>query len=255
MYSPWAAKRRRTYQLTIGGILLVAFTLYFAVKLYRPPTCFDHKQNQDEVGVDCGGGICSLLCTSQTQELRTLWSRPYEVSPGWWSALAYVENPNFNAQARSVPYKFELYDKGGVLLVEKQGMTDIAGDPIVPVFVGRLDVGTREPYRVTFSWLEEPVWHRLGSAYQVEITEQELVSREPHPEIRATVQNTEPVPLEDIEVVVIVYDDEQNAIATSQTYIDRLAPRGKRNITFSWPQPFGANVGRIELLPRIPPAQ
>jgi hypothetical protein len=242
------------YELTIGGILFVALGIYLGINLYHPPSCFDLKRNQGEVGVDCGGP-CDVLCTSQTQELSTLWARPFEVSPGWWSALAYVENPNFDAQAQDVPYKFQLYDKSGVLIVERTGTTFLGGDAVVPVFIGRLDVGTREPYRVTFSWLARPQWHRLGTAYSVETTEQHVTSLTPHPEIQAVVQNTEPVRLTNIEVVAIVYDDMGNAIASSETYIDVLAPRERRTITFSWPRPFGATVGRVELLPRVPPGE
>jgi len=251
MYSVWAAKQRLKIHLLVGGIVLVALVVYIYVNLRQPSSCFDHKRNQDEIGIDCGG-TCSLLCRSQTGELNTLWVQTFEVSQGIWSALAYIENPNFNAYATDIPYRFTLYDRNGIAILKREGSTYILGEPVIPIFVGQIAVGSRTPYRATFEWLHDPVWQKLVSRYQVAFEEQQIQGDAGRPEVTVVIKNTEPTELRDIEVVAIVYDKDQNAIAVSQTYVDILQPREKRLLTFSWPHPFTATPVRVELLPRIP---
>lgn len=239
----------------VGGFLAVmgiVLGVYLSIALYRPPSCLDAVQNQGELGVDCGGP-CALLCPSQVQPMVVSWAQGFEVSPGWWSALAYVENPNVNAYAQSIPYRFRLFDKDGLLIIERRGTTFVGGnDSVVPIFVGRLNVSKTTPYRTMFEWEGEPEWVSTGNAYQLSLEEQRHMTREPGEEVTATLQNNGPDTLYGVEVVVIVYDDREHAIATSQTFVETLAPREKRRLTFVWPQRFKASVGRIELVPRVP---
>ncbi len=254
MDSSWAGRRKARVQLAIFAILLVLLSAYVAISLYRPPTCFDAKQNQDEIGPDCGG-VCDLMCDSQTQDLRTVWARPFKVSKGWYSALAYVENTNSNAHADQVPYRFQFYDKDGLLITERTGSTFIARDSIAPIFVGRVDTGEHEVYRTTFEWLAEPVWYDDVRPYQVSFEEQEFVPRRLGQDLVVVAHNLESIPLSDVRVVAILYDAQENAIGASETYIEQLAPRGKHTITFSWSDHFAEPPARVEILPRIPVQQ
>lgn len=238
----------------VGGFLTivsVVLGVYLSIALYRPPSCTDLEQNQGEVGVDCGGP-CARLCMAQVQPMAVRWVQGFEVSSGWWSALAYVENPNRNAYAQSVPYRFQLFEKDGVLIMEKRGETFVGGgDQVVPVFLGRLNVSRAVPYRVTFEWVGEPEWFSTGNSYQISFEEQRHTPRDAGEEVTAIIQNNEPNILSNVEVVVIVYDGSDNALASSQTFVETLAPREKRRITFVWPERFKASVGRIELVPRV----
>jgi len=251
MDSPWAHTMRARYSLTIGGIIFLIVAGYVAVRTYEPPSCTDGLQNQDEAGVDCGGS-CVDVCASQVEELHVAWAQLFEVSPGWWSALAYVENPNVGMRAERIPYRFTVYDRAGAYVLEQRGFTFINNEPIVPVFIGRLNAGSRDPHRVTFEWLDSPRWKKSGAAPLVVIEEQSLHVSETVQNLEAVVRNTEPRALHATEVVAIVYDGRENAMATSKTIIDTIAPRAKQHITFSWPRPFEAAVGRVELLPRVP---
>jgi hypothetical protein len=251
MYSSWAERKRRWIKLSIWTIVIVTLGTYLGVRLYRPPSCFDQKKNQNEVGVDCGG-VCSILCTTQVQDMNTLWARTFEVSHGMWSALAYVENPNFTAYAQNVPYRFTLYDKDGATILERTNTTFISGEPALPIFEGRLNVGDRIPYRVTFEWLGKPVWYRLDTKHTVTLQEQKVTPSGTGVDVTATMVNKEAFLMQNIEVTAIVYDTNQNAIAASETFVDLIKPREQRQLVFSWPKPFPVAIGRVELVPRIP---
>lgn len=251
MYSVWAAKRRSKIKLVFGLIGVVFLGVYIHISLYKPPSCYDRKHNQEEVGIDCGGP-CHTLCRSQIQSMNLRWARTFEVSPGWWNALAYVENPNLHAYVESASFTFRLYDRAGALILEQGGSTFIGSSPVIPIFLGKLNVGSQEPYRAAFEWTGPMQWLQVKEKHKVTVEEIETLNLRTMPELHAVVRNDKPIALRDIEVVAIVYDEQQNAIASSKTYVDMLAPRGKRQLIFAWPQPFIAPPGRIELVPRIP---
>ena len=142
MYSEWARRRRLTYQASIGGVLLLIVGSLLYAATYEPPSCADNKKNQDELGVDCGG-TCTLRCSFEVQRLNTLWTRPFEVSPGFWNSIAYIENPNLDSYAEKIPYRFTYYDADNVVITERDGTVDIRGEALVPVFEGAVETGNR----------------------------------------------------------------------------------------------------------------
>jgi hypothetical protein len=252
MYSAWAAKKRSIIILSVSVIGFVFFSIYIVIKMYQPPSCYDNKMNQEEVGIDCGGP-CALMCSSQIFPVKTLWTRSFEVTDSMWSLISYAENPNPASFSHKADYKFRLFDRDDILIKEVEGSTFLTHDPIVPVFEGRVDVADWVPYRTEFEWVGTPVWYRIENVYEVAIEEKTLTNTAERPTIQARLVNKEPYLLEDIEVIAIVYGIDKNAIAVSKTYVDRLSPRGKRNIVFSWPNPFAKEAERIQIVTRIPP--
>lgn len=251
MDTPWAYTHRAHLRLFLTITIVSVLTVYFAIKLYEPPSCVDNKLNQDETGVDCGG-TCDRYCPREVQATRSAWVRAFEVSEGWWSAVAYVENPNFDKQARYAPYRFAVYDKSGVLLLERKGVTFAHREPLLPVFEGRLKIDMGVPFRTTFEWLQELDWYKAPRAYEVTTEEQNLKKVGLGHDLEVTIYNRSPEPLRNIEVVAILYDTDENAVAASETLIDLLSARSKKKITFSWPRPFTGEIGRIEIVPRVP---
>jgi len=252
MYSTWAARRRNVTLFWLSAIGVIGLAVYLLISMYEPPSCFDKKFNQDEVAIDCGG-VCARMCSSQIGQLSVAWTSSFEVSQGMWSAFAYIDNPNTEAYAPLSKYRFTLYDRAGEVITEVDGETIISRNPMLPVFEGRIQVGDRVPYRTEFVWLdEEQVWYKEKNFYEVIVQEQVMKNASTKPEIQATVLNKTPYVITDVEVFVIVYDIHKNAIATSKTYVDSLSPRGKRNITFSWPNPFGVQYERMELIVQVP---
>ena len=89
----WAGKRQL---LILGSIAIVCIIILFPIvkPIIAPtPTCFDGKQNQGELGVDCSGP-CQKICLAEALPVRVLWVRPFKVAEGVYSGVAYVSNPN-----------------------------------------------------------------------------------------------------------------------------------------------------------------
>ena len=251
MYSAWATKQRSKILFGLVSIGFIVFAAYIMIGMYRPPSCFDKKLNQDEIGIDCGGG-CSLMCASQIKPLNTVWSRAIQATPTLWSALAYVENPNPTGKVDAARYRFTLYNRNNEIIAERENSIFITQGGIVPVFEGRIELLNQIPYRTEFEWIEPLIWTQMRSLYTLAVEEQELSSSYTQPEITASLVNKEPFPLTDIEVVAIVFDANNNAVGISKTYVDLISARGKSPITFSWTSPFTAPAERWQLIVRVP---
>src|SRR6185295_8768478 len=101
----WARER----QIFYVGVLL-AFFIFLAFFLtypyfHQPATCFDLRQNGTETGIDCGGS-CPFACAAQLDPISILWSRAFQVLPGRYNAVAYLENHNKNSAVVKVTYRF-----------------------------------------------------------------------------------------------------------------------------------------------------
>jgi hypothetical protein len=111
--------RKKWLRIIVGSIVLIAALaafIYFNF-LKKPETCFDGKQNQNETGVDCGGS-CLKICEAEASPLIKLWTRPFIVSPGIASVVAYIENPNETAGIKSIPYEIRIYDDRNILIAD-----------------------------------------------------------------------------------------------------------------------------------------
>jgi hypothetical protein len=251
MYSLWARRRRSIFLsfvllVVVGSIAAVTYRI-----LDAPETCTDGIANQDETGVDCGG-VCTRVCEVETTPLRLQWVRAFRVAPGWWSALAYIENANVDMRATQLPYRIRLYDTANFIIAETEGAVDITDEVLVPVYWGRIFLPEdRVVARATFEWLATPEWHRIDTlAPRLTTKEQRYTTRNGLPEVRAVLTNEEYVSVEDVTVTAIVYDSAQNATAVSHTRIPRMEARESRTISFVWQEPFSDAVSRIELISR-----
>ena len=251
----WSSRRRTLYSLIvlIGLTVIVGVPLFYL--LYEEPTCFDGKQNQNEVAVDCGGS-CELLCDSQVTLPAILWSRSFSVTEGVYNAVAHIENSNFKAGTFEVPYIFKLFDSENILVAERRGITYISPNSAFSVFEGGIITGERVPVRTFFEFKGEPEWFNLSNPASVIMIENRVLSDvSSSPTLDAIIKNTSVSDIKDIEIIAIIFDTDDNAIASSRTIIDVLPKNSEQEIAFTWPKSFTTSVGRVEIIPRVYPTK
>ncbi len=156
----WSRRRKLLYTAVFGVLMLVVFFITYQTAFNQAPTCFDGKQNQDEHGVDCGGSICTLLCTNEARSPVVLWSRAFQTGQQTYTAAAYIQNPNLGAGARQVGYTFQLFDAKNSLVVEQRGKVDIPPVQTIPIVLPNINVGFRTPTKAIFAFTTTPVWQR-----------------------------------------------------------------------------------------------
>lgn len=242
----WAFWRRVQYFSFFGFIaLLVLGYLYFNY-LYTAPTCFDGKQNGDELGIDCGGG-CERICAADVNAPSVLWARSFKIADGQYNAVAYVENRNRTAATPELAYTFSLYDAQG-LIVERTGTASLPPDSVYPIFEGRILTGGRIPTR-TFLDIEAPeVWIPAPeSRDQFSVVERTLSGADLLPRLEAVVRNNRLEEAQDVEVVATIFDKERNALTSSRTVIEYFPPRTDTDIVFTWPLPIAKTVRSCEI--------
>ncbi len=235
--NPWSAHRKLMYISIAIIVLLVIVIIPTIFLLHKTPTCSDSVQNGDETGVDCGGS-CQYLCSSEAVAPTVLWSRAFKVVDGIYSAVAYIENQNINSETWA-PYTFKLYDASNSLIGSREGTTYIQKNKVIAVFEPNINTQGKIPARVAFEFSKKLDWNRnAGIPQNLVITQKVLSDEKNKPRIDATVENKSLQTAENIELVAIVYDNKENAIAASRTFVDSLPKDQSSHVAFTWPQPF-----------------
>ena len=255
--SKWSVKRKRRILITIGILFVMLVTLnVIRAENSKQPTCFDGLQNGQETGIDCGG-TCSKVCLDEINNLVVWWERPFKVAHGVYNTVAYVENQNLYSGIQKIYYEFRLYDKDNILVSQPvQGSTFIEANKRSAIFESGITTGDNEAYTVFFHINSVQDWDRVSQEYSYnlfKITEPTLTNQTTAPKLSATVRNESFINFEEVPVVAILYNQKGNAIAASQTFIDILEQGTEQKVFYSWPEPFGDVVSRIEIIPRVDP--
>ena len=251
----WAMRRRILYAVGMALFLLIVIGGPIAYTILKtPPTCIDGVQNQGETAID-RGGPCPLLDARAQQAPVVMWTRSFRVRDNAYNAIAYIQNPNTGASAANLTYRFRLYDADNVLVADREGAMYLAPNTITPVFEGAISSGNRIATRAFFDFLDAPVW-QVGSdtaAKAFVISNKDISGVTTAPSVSATLTNTSTNIAYNLVVTAVVFDSSGNAIAASKTVVPRLAPGEAKQLVFTWPDPFRSTVGRVDIVPVLPP--
>jgi hypothetical protein len=250
----WASRRKTSYLL--GIVLFFAVVIggplaywYFST----PPTCYDGIKNQGETAID-KGGPCLALDPNTLQPHALLWARAFKVRDGVYNAVAYVENPNKDAGAPAVRYKFSLYDSQNALIAERVGTSFIMPGGITPIFASRIDTGNRIVVHTYFE-LQTPIdWQRMSDvASNISIDGKALSDQDTTPRITGNAHNAAVEDIPNASFVAVAFDADGNAIAASQTATQNFAAGSALPLVFTWSDPFTQRVSRIDIIPVAAP--
>lgn len=245
----WSEKRKAIYISVASAVVLIAIIIPLFFILYQKPTCFDGKKNGDEGDTDCGGS-CQLLCSFETIDPIVVWNRAFKTAPGIYSAVAYIGNPNINSEA-VVSYEFKLFNDKNELIITRANKAFIPKNKVFAIFEPNISVGNQAsstPRRVSFQFTEKPAWYRyVPASPDLVVTKKILSNKDTAPRIDSQIENRSSAPQNHIEVVAIVYDNKENAIGASRTFIDRLVGGQSEDIVFTWPAPFETKEELCEL--------
>jgi len=248
----WAIRR----QIFFISIFIVFFSalgfLIVSPYINKLPTCTDNKKNGDEKGIDCGGS-CTKACTFEVDEISILWSRTFEVIPGRYNAVAYLENHNKNAAIYKIKYKFRFSDKDNIYIGKREGETFIPPSGKFAIFEAGIGVGNSIPVYTSFEFIEIPVWNTAPedkiNQLKILISDIKLENQNTSPHLSATIKNDSLFTIPEVSVVALLYDEKGNVVSTSRTYLDELAKEESQNINFTWPKPIPGNIVAKEIIP------
>lgn len=240
----WASRRKSIYLFFVVLFFTVISFLVFWKFWYNAPTCFDKTKNGDEAGIDCGGS-CSLVCSGEVSPLIIRSDpRAFEVLPGVWSVVVYIENRNTNFDAIYVPYTFSLYGEGNSVLATRSGATILPKSKISGVFEGSISINSNDNVRRTsFELGNDIAWQKNDNHNdEVSITHSSLLREESAPRIEAKVNNNSIQDIKNIELIASIFDGADNTIAVSRTFVENLKKDTSSDVFFTWPKPFDLGV-------------
>jgi hypothetical protein len=249
----WAARRRATILGGIGLVALVFLAVLLYPVVYHAPSCVDHKQDGNEVGVDCGGS-CPYLCESQVEGPVVRFTQAFSPAPGKTDVVAYVDNPNQEAYAIGVPYALALYGADNVLVGRTSGTLDLPPASTVPVFVANLPTGGQTVERAFLSINPDSIAWQPGADTRAKLSvgSPELSTTAAGARVTVALANPYAEPIEDVTVVATVFDADGNVIEASRTLLSSIPAQGSASAAFTWNGPFPRVPARVDVIPLVP---
>ena len=230
----WALKRQIFYLVVLLVFLFILGFLIVSPYINKVPTCTDNIRNGIETGIDCGGS-CARACTFEVNQISVLWSRTFEVIPGRYNAVAYLENHNKDAAIEKIKYKFRFSDKDNIYIGKRDGETFIPAGSKFVVFESAIGVGNSIPVYTTFEFTETPIWSNISeeklNQLKVLVSNIQLQNQDMKPLLSATIKNDSLFIIPDVGVVAILYNEKGNAVSASRTYLDELQGEESKNIS------------------------
>lgn len=246
--SLWGFRRQVRIAAVFAMFIFLPIVALAGYLLWERPTCADGKRNGDESGVDCGGS-CKVVCSEEANPALVTWTRMFQVAPGRYNVVAYVQNPNVAAEARDIPYRFQLLDDAGAPIAEREGTVTLHPLFATPVVENGLSTGARTAAKVSFRFLEDPAWRKAPPQEPIVAVADERILPGPEPRVVATVENSSLQGVKNLYVVAIVYDVTGNAVGASRTLVDLLDPGARQTLTFTWAAPFESAGASLEVVP------
>lgn len=248
----WSLRRKLLYALSVAVTLSAITVFVMREKLFPPPTCFDNKKNGYELDVDCGG-MCSLRCRQEVNPPVVVWSKAVQSSKDLYDVVVMVNNTNVNNASRLLGYTIMMYNDAGKTIATFSGSTTAPLAGKFPIIIQNI-VLTEIPKTVIATLTDGPHYsvQESPTSPTVKIVdrmyEQDSISR-----VYATVINTKHVEINNLNVRLVLFDDDDNAYAVGQTVVPRLEKEGFEKIVFTWKEVLPHKPTRIEVYPIFDP--
>lgn len=234
----WSAKRKLIYSTGFFLVLVIIFSIIFFKFIYTNPTCKDGIKNGDETGIDCGGS-CKNVCTNDALSPIISWAKSFNVSGDVYNLAAYVENTNLDSKNLKATYEFKIFDDKNILLGVRDGETFIPKNKKFIIFEPGFNISNRKPKYVEFKFTSFGTWQKdVNTEPEIDISYSSLNNASTTPNISGTVSNKSFQNIAGLELTVVVLDNNENAVATSRTFIDSLSKGSSQDFVFTWPKPF-----------------
>lgn len=246
----WRSQKQFIVLFIVMAPIVVA--VFFIVKGLVPvDTCFDNKQNQNEIGLDCGG-LCSSCELKYPKAITVFSSRAVLVSENFYDLAAEIENPNEFLSSLRVEYEFKLYDRFG-LVTTRTGTTFLYAQERTLIIEPGIST-TRSAERAEFRIIRVD-WQEKRDFAPTIIAEQRAysvveVGGKNQSVVDITLLNKSPYDFAEIEVQVAVLDKEKNLLGVNKILTENFLSQSRFVVRSIWPQEFVGEISVINVQPR-----
>ncbi len=249
----WAENRKHVIEAILVAVAVAFIAIVTIATLYRTPSCFDHKQDQGEQGIDCGGP-CPYLCAVDEIPVSVGFVRTVNPEPGRTDVIAYVNNSNANAGVQGAAYELDLYSAENRIISHITGTMNLPPSTISPLYIPNAYDGSQPISQAFLTFATSSInWLRTFQKPVAPLPSNIEIKQGETPSVTATIENSLAIPLYNVVEVATVFNAAGNAIAASQTVVPDLPAQGTAPLTYTWNEPFAQPPIRVEILPAYGP--
>lgn len=261
MNSSWR-QSRKTAIITV--IILIIFGI-LAYKVYpyfnKPATCFDGKQNGDEKGTDCGGS-CKLVCLIEVIPLNVKYAKAVQTDAKLYDLVALIENKNKdkNTNDGKIDYTFLVYDKSGSIIKTISASTTIPIGQIFPIIIQNVPIDLsagNNISNVVLNISNNKSWQAEDKAYSNTFFKIKNLDFKQNlnniSQLKVSLLNLTKAYFRDVPVGVLLFDSNNNIIATSETVLKEIKASETKEVVFTWRNILSVTDPRIEVYPIVTP--
>lgn len=241
--------RRKQFFIAFSFILIFVIIIGGIWLLVNPPkaTCFDGIQNQGEKGIDCGGP-CGLCPEDIRRPLEFLLGDFIPTLNDNYDLVAKVENPNKDWGIESMLYRFNLYDKNDKLIGYREGPFYILPQEIKYIVDQKFESNI-VPAKIEIEF-KEIKWRKLKDFNELELRirnkDYQLIEEKFH-QISGVVENKSNFDLAKIEIVGVIFSQNNKIIAVGRTEMTSVLVDESRYFKINWPYENDRQISSFEL--------
>ena len=261
MNSSWRQSRKIAFILVI--IIIILGLLAYKIYPYfnKPATCFDSKQNGDERGVDCGGS-CKLICTTDVIPLDIKYAKAVASDIGLYDIVALIENRNKDKDTHDgkIDYTFLIYDRSGSVIKTISGSTTLQLGQTFPIIIQNVPIDlslSNSITNVVLNISNNKSWQAQDSTYANSFFKVSDVdfkrSFNNISQLKVNVKNLTKAYFRNVPVNVLVFDSNNNLIATNSTILKEVQSGESKDVVFTWRNPLSIDNPKIEVYPVVTP--
>lgn len=229
--------KKFTYGIFYLCILGLVFYLLFGGLIIKTPTCFDGVQNQNETGIDCGGG-CTRCEIAELVPLKHVGDiRMFSLDSGKVVLLAEILNSNQFFSSDKFSYTFVVYDVRNREIERVSGNDAIFALEKKFIFEPRISSLTKDINKIELL-ISDTSWKKayetlrsdvvLSSGLETKKTDQGV-------RVSGKIKNQSSIIASEVKIIAILYDQYDMEIFPGHTVISDLGGLEEKSFIVSFP--------------------
>ncbi len=235
---------RKKKQMIIGGTLIgiVVVIIGFILWVKLRPTCSDGKKNGGEEGIDCGVNACGVACPIPVKNLQVQDAYTVKTIAGDNDIAVKVYNPNTAYGVSNATYDIIFRDAQSNELFRKSGsgLYMLPGESKHIVLTSVKNVPVEARINLVLKSVD---WVKISDGMVLQLqTMNQVYKPGPQSTVETTIVNPTDFDFDNVDIVVVVFDDSGRLLATSTSNVQTLLSQTERYVKVSWPFQLPANA-------------
>lgn len=228
-------------------LIILGLVFWIYKSFYSKPSCFDNKQNQGELGIDCGGP-CSQICLPSNLRNIEIDLTKFTILNDKIILFAKIKNPNSGFAVNNFDYQFNIFDQNKNIIKTINGNSFIYSEQIKYLveflnYKEAPNINSVDLKILNYSWTKGDNFRRPI----LNILDKNLVEKNNNLYIVGKIINNDFAVFNNINIIVNFYD-KGIWIGSSKTVIDNISPKEIKEFNVIFPKQQNINNLDFEII-------